>query len=140
MPKPALPLFGRRTKLTTLMSNPTPLLLQVRGLMKDEGGRRVVDDVSFDGSAGVEDGPSDELPTSPTYPSTQALLSALPRGVPRVPKETHPMLPSPASGGGPPLRSRRPESTSQCRNPMPKLETLSEGRRVRCFNRNTVHD
>ncbi|MDP1917661.1 MAG: ABC transporter ATP-binding protein [Myxococcales bacterium] len=87
----------------------------------------------------VEDGPSDTLLTSPSHPYTQALLAALPRGVPRVVKETHPMLPSPAGGGGCPFRSRCPESTSQCKDTMPKLESLSEGRRVRCFNRDTAH-
>jgi ABC-type iron transport system FetAB ATPase subunit len=99
MPKPALPLFGRRTKLAPRMSHPTPPLLQVRGSRKDSGGRWVVDDVSFDVSAG----------------EAIALV-------------------------GPPFRSRCRESTSQCTDQLPKLETLSEGRRVRCFNRNTVHD
>jgi hypothetical protein len=34
------------------MSEPTPPLLLVRGSKKNSGGRRVVDDVSFDVSAG----------------------------------------------------------------------------------------
>lgn len=87
----------------------------------------------------VEDGPAEAILTAPSHPYTQALMSALPRGVPRAPKETHPMLPSPAGGGGCPFRSRCPESTSQCKDQMPRLEPVSDDRRVRCFNRKAVH-
>jgi oligopeptide/dipeptide ABC transporter ATP-binding protein len=83
----------------------------------------------------VEDGPAEVLLQSPAHPYTQALLAALPRGVPRQPKESQARLPTPAGGGGCPFRSRCPEATSQCKDAVPPLTTFAEGRHVRCFNR-----
>ncbi len=87
----------------------------------------------------VEDGPAEVLLQSPSHPYTQALLAALPRGVPRQVTEGHPRLPSAAGGGGCPFRSRCPEATGQCKDAVPALTTFAEDRRVRCFNRETTN-
>jgi peptide/nickel transport system ATP-binding protein len=83
----------------------------------------------------VEDGPSEDILGTPKHPYTQALLAALPRGVPRVISPTQPRLPVAAGGAGCPFRSRCPEATSTCKASMPALTAMGEGRRVRCFNR-----
>ncbi len=118
------------------MSNPTPLLLQVRGLRKDSGGRRVVDDVSFDVSAVAPVGESGS--GKRTIAKRLSRLVA-PDGGKCVVEGTDLLAQEPRG----PSRSSRaqgcPESTGQCKDQLPKLETLSEGRRVRCFNRSTVH-
>jgi oligopeptide/dipeptide ABC transporter ATP-binding protein len=87
----------------------------------------------------VEAGPSDVVLQAPSHPYTQALLAALPRGVPRLVKPSQPRLPTPAGGGGCPFRSRCVEATSQCKDQMPKLTQLAEARHVRCFQRDVVH-
>ena len=87
----------------------------------------------------VEDGPAEVILKSPAHPYTQALLAALPRGVARAAADGQPRLPSPAGGEGCPFRSRCPEATTQCKASIPTLTPFSEGRRVRCFNREVTH-
>jgi oligopeptide/dipeptide ABC transporter ATP-binding protein len=87
----------------------------------------------------VEDGPSETLLAHPSHPYTQALLAALPRGVPRTVVAAQPRLPTPAGGGGCPFRSRCPEATTTCKGSIPELISLGDARRVRCFNRGVVH-
>ncbi|MDP1822789.1 MAG: ABC transporter ATP-binding protein [Archangium sp.] len=87
----------------------------------------------------VEDGPAEVLLSAPSHPYTQALLAALPRGVARPVRDSQPRLPSPAGGTGCPFRSRCPEAMSRCKDSMPGLTDFGEGRRVRCFNRETAN-
>jgi peptide/nickel transport system ATP-binding protein len=91
------------------------------------------------GGAIVEDGPAEAILGAPSHPYTQALLAALPRGVPRQVATSAPRLPVAAGGTGCPFRSRCPEAAAKCKDHMPQLTTLSEGRHVRCFNREGPH-
>lgn len=83
----------------------------------------------------VEDGPAEEILQAPSHPYTQALLAALPRGVPRVAAEPRTAASRAAAGRGCPFVARCPEATEACRASVPALTSPSPGRRVRCFQR-----
>ncbi len=87
----------------------------------------------------VEDGPAEQILTAPSHPYTRQLLGAIPRGEPRPVPTSTARLPVPAGGEGCHFRSRCSEATTTCRASMPQLTSHADGRRVRCFNRETAH-
>jgi oligopeptide/dipeptide ABC transporter ATP-binding protein len=87
----------------------------------------------------VEDGPAEQILLSPSHPYTRQLLGAIPRGDPRPVLASTGRLPVPASGEGCHFRSRCTEATTTCRGSMPQLTSFPDGRRVRCFNRESAH-
>jgi oligopeptide/dipeptide ABC transporter ATP-binding protein len=87
----------------------------------------------------VEAGPSEEVLGAPSHPYTQALLAALPRGVPRKAGAPPPPTAREATPTGCPYFLRCAEASDECRARVPKLTSPTPARYVRCFKREVPH-
>jgi peptide/nickel transport system ATP-binding protein len=84
----------------------------------------------------IEEGPSRELFSAPMHPYTAALVGAIPRKENRG----HPLASIPGTApsiedrlSGCPFAPRCPKAQSRCTDELPPLESVGEGRGVRCF-------
>ncbi|MBD3178131.1 MAG: oligopeptide ABC transporter ATP-binding protein, partial [Candidatus Latescibacteria bacterium] len=76
--------------------------------------------------------------STPLHPYTQGLLASIPKPVPGAPvgAAIRGEVPSPVNlPPGCPFHPRCPEAVDKCREKIPTLFELKEGRKVRCWRR-----
>jgi len=86
----------------------------------------------------VEHADKDSLFSSPLHPYTEGLLASIPKPVPGTPvgAAIRGEVPSPVNlPPGCPFHPRCPEAEARCREELPPLFELDNGRRVRCWLR-----
>jgi len=93
----------------------------------------------------VEDGPRQQLFSTPCHPYTASLLAAVPKPDPGAQQELAPPAGEAASflnlPAGCAFHPRCPIARQQCREQRPELRPISEGRRVAChFAEELLHD